>query len=138
MSGDEYVPAALCLRDQLRFSGSSCPLTLVYDESKLSDESIARVTRVYGSEQLVALTELFARAKFTVQNARRMVLVDSRARRRAGRLTAANQSIYPSGRDWEWELGALQKLWLWALPPTLFPVVAFLDLDTLISANLDP
>ena len=135
---DQYVPAALCLQNQLRHLGSVCPLTLVYDESTVSEEPLARLRRAFGSRRLIALSDLVARAEPAVRHAQGGGRArGKRLRRRAGHLTTGNRSTR-AGPALAWELRTLQKLWLWSLPKRRYPVVAFIDLDMLVLANLDP
>ena len=133
LSGDIFVPAAICLLRQLRRVNSACPVSLVVDAANVSPNNTRRVVREFGQGSVLRLDTLQTSPAALAAVARASkVPLGGRGKKVAGRLT--NISLSSSSK---WEIKALHKLWLFALPDSLFPLACFLDLDVLVLANID-
>ena len=132
LTTDAYVEAALCLHTQLRLLKSTCPLVLVYDDAYLSAAALSRLQQSFAANHLLPLSSLIERSAAQIARARQTVCT-SRKCAKGGRLT--NNSYRASGGLLE--VHSVKKIWLWALPSTRFPIACYLDLDVLITSNLD-
>ena len=151
ISGDAYMPAALCLKQQLVRLRSRWPLLLVHDDRPgwaLSASSTARLRVAYGQEVLVPLTRLMGRLNWTdravygVPNEPRF-----RSERRA-RDRWPRRRLLPSLEQMQGKSGAAAackqcawltpwlKLWVWGLNET-YEQLLLLDLDVLLLRNID-
>jgi hypothetical protein len=131
INSDDYVGTALCLRAQMRRVGSACPLLLMYgtlydDRSeRLSGEAIVRLQGAF--DRLVPISELalmvdqwHARVDSTAASRTRDNISVTRP--------AGGRRLYTSVSQTH------AKVYIWALP---WERVAYLDLDTLLLANID-
>ena len=127
INSDDYVGAALCLRAQMRRVGSACPLLLMYDDrsERLSGEAIVRLQGAF--DRLVPISELalmvdqwHARVDSTAASRTRDNISVTRP--------AGGRRLYTSVSQTH------AKVYIWALP---WERVAYLDLDTLLLANID-
>ena len=156
LSGDRYVAGAFCLHRSLVALGSACPLVLVYDdrfaERAPSNASLRLLVRTFGPENLVPITSLFSqlpgishrvRTNFSVwrefrfEQRRPLPAPTAVSPRRSRRVPAtAGRRLY--AMTFGAELYATHlKLWLWALPAAQYPRIVLLDLDMVVTANLD-
>lgn len=131
LSTDSFVDAALCLHNQLRLVRSACDHVLVYDDRALTAAAIGRLSTIFPPQNLIPLAMLVSRSQAQVARARQQNLT-SRGRAFAGRLTREDGTSRGT-----FAAEAVKKLWLWALPPERFPLACILDLDVLVTANLD-
>ena len=111
--------AALCFKQQMVHVGTRCPLHLAVADhingSALSNNSMAALGQAYGEDRIILLSSLLEAAVATGQRAHGRRLFAS----------ALGKAITTS------------KILLWALPPSRFPKVAFIDVDVLVLRNVD-
>ena len=136
ISNDLFLDAALCLPKQLQQHGSTCPFALVYDADFVSRPALDSLKRAH--VRVLPLQSLIQRAEETIRRVQGMPLApkNARARHLAGRLTS-NTSFAKLHRS-SLTVAMLHKVWMWALPPSEFPMACFIDLDVLVRSNLDP
>ena len=64
VSGDRYVPGAVCLRRSIAGAGNRCPMDVVYDdrlpERNLSADSFALLANTFGTERVFSLARIMA------------------------------------------------------------------------------
>ena len=139
VSGDTFVPYALCLVSMLRRVNTTCPIAIVYDDvnpsRRLPDASLRALQTARAVSELIPLSALIQRA------------LRHPAIAWTGALPAATQTTRTSievptsaGRRLLSKDGfgvASNKLWLWALDPRRYPRVAYLDVDVAVLHNID-
>lgn len=111
LSGESFVKAALCLRRQLTRVQTTCPLLLLYEDATISAAAHVQLEQAYGPSSLIPISALAANLARTTSFVGRRLF----------------QSITQT----------LPKLWIWALPPTQYPLLLYLDIDVLITENID-
>ena len=64
VSGDKYVPGAVCLRRSMLAAGNRCPMDLIYDDRvaqrNLSAVAWQTLARAYGPSHLFSLSQIMA------------------------------------------------------------------------------
>lgn len=108
LSGRSHLNAALCLRRQLIRVRSLCPLLLVYDDNTVPSEAREALERAYGAANVISISSL-----------------------------RHSTSENPGRRLYQTVQTTLPKLWIWALPPTRYPRLFYMDLDVLVNSNID-
>ena len=98
----------------------------------VGDCALSRLQQSFAANHLLPLSSLIERSAAQIARARQTVCT-SRKCAKGGRLT--NNSYRGSGGLLE--VHSVKKIWLWALPSTRFPIACYLDLDVLITSNLD-
>lgn len=129
INSDSYVGAALCLLQQFRRVHSVCPLILLYDDrsGRLSAESIVQLRRAF--ERMVPISELATVVqRLGSERVRTRDSSHNDARRRSTQAAPVGRRLYTSVTQTH------AKVYVWALP---WDRVAYLDLDTLLLANID-
>jgi hypothetical protein len=114
LHGSKHVAPALCLRRQFASVQSLCPLLLVFDDLSITADDMDRLKQAYGAKNMIAISTL-----------RDSIAPVSRAARNDGR------------RLYQQVTMTLPKLWVWALPAARFPLLFYLDLDILVTQNID-
>mmetsp|Transcript_8603 Transcript_8603/g.22479 ORF Transcript_8603/g.22479 Transcript_8603/m.22479 type:complete len:327 (+) Transcript_8603:66-1046(+) len=126
VSGDKYVPGAMCLRRSLSASGNRCPMDIIFDdrtpERNLSSKSWQLLVNAYGSERLFPLSKIMAAHPSSVAD---MQYSAPTPRHRAGR------GLFERGVE---HMATHAKLWLWGLPRSRLVV---LDSDMVVRGPLD-
>ena len=103
LSGERYVPGALCLAHALRMVGSSCPIRLVIDDrtaAPLSARSLRQLAAAYSPEPHLLTSELMARIE-----------AYSKGHPPAGRRLRSRNFAHPEG----WKETTYLKLMVWAI-----------------------
>ena len=124
LSGDSYVPGALCLWAQMHRLKSRCALLLVYDDRDgfgLSAGSLQRIRATFGPGRVLKLSSLFARmggARTAVYGHRNFTAI----RRKPMRFSFEGRRLLPrsSGMGLHADVTSWLKLWLWAIPPSRY------------------
>ena len=162
LSGENYVPLALCLHRQLLQHKSRCPLLVVVDDvtagRNLSQASFSSLRIAVGASQVVPLSSLVARAFAEPEAAWPPPSQFSGiggivgGGGGGGKSSSSNSSSLgcatinsnqhqcgslASSQRKNRFLGAANKYWLWALDAARYPRVAYLDLDVLLLRNVD-
>jgi hypothetical protein len=112
-AGDQAIPAALCLKHQMRRVNSSCPLHIVVEDRpgrEMSANGLARLQHVYGKARVVSMSTLVNNAR-TQGLGRRLI------------------------KDQFGAAASTSKFWLWAWPAE--EKLAYLDTDVLLLRNVD-
>ena len=126
VSGDKYVPGAICLLRSLRATGSQCTVDLVYDDRtpslNLSAHALGTLKRVYGAEHIFSLAHIMANHPLSAKD---MDYSTPRRNRHAGR------ALFERGVE---HMATHSKLWLWGMPRSR---VVILDSDMVALAPLD-
>ncbi len=128
VSGDKYVPGALCLRRSLSAAGNHCPMDIVYDdrthERNLSAHSFALLANAYGADRVFSLGRIMANHPTSV--------VDMQYSAPAARLRRGQgRGLFERGPE---HMATHAKLWLWGLPRSRSVV---LDSDMVVRGALD-
>jgi hypothetical protein len=103
---------------------TNCRVLLVYDDTTLSASVLARLVRAYGSENTIPISDIVASARATSISAATSPVGKRRKHNSGRRLFHNIQQTVP-------------KLWIWALPAERYPRLAYMDLDVLVTANID-
>ena len=124
LSGEAFVPGALCLWRQFQRVHSVCPLVLVHDDRPgfaLTQRTRQKLEQSFGPANLLPLTEIIRRVHdgFASSNSSMTEYV-----------RAVNHHEQPKQRS-------MLKLFLWALPSERFARVVLLDLDMIVLNNID-
>jgi hypothetical protein len=125
LSSPRFAPAALCIQRQLTRVRTACPLYLVLDDhtwtsmkqSERWQSTVRNIVSVY-SDRIIMLSTLLSEAGHALE---------------ASNMFHSNVSTRASARMF----AQAKKLWLFALPASRFRRIAFLDLDLLITRNID-
>ena len=138
LSGEPFVPLAVCLARQLRVHRSACPLIVVYDDvtagrnlSRASLDKLSREAVRSSLDRLVPLSSLIARAYADpsvawphITEAPSVKMPVSRRDTSPGGITSGSarsvadqhhQRLLPSSQRKNRFVGAANKYWLWAL-----------------------
>ena len=128
------MPQALCLAHQLIRVKTSCPHLLFHDDrptAMLPKETLHRLTQVHS--HVYAASWLWSQANLSASPLPEATATVVRARpltSQAGRRLFESGSQFIAGT-------LLLKLYLWALPPTLWQRIVYIDLDVLVQHNID-
>ena len=141
ISGEQFVPLALCLHERLVRLGSVCPLLIVYDDMRkhraLSRSTLARLaTNSSVAAALVPLSSLIRRAMSDPSmvwrgGASLGTSAQETASASAGEKSYAHQRV---GRDIR--IGS-SRYWMWAFDPARYERLVYLDVDLLLLRNVD-
>jgi hypothetical protein len=127
VSGEKYVPGAMCLRRSLSASGNSCPMDLIFDdrtpERNLSLQSWRLLADAYGLDRLFPLSRIMAAHPSSATDME--YATPAHQHRRSGR------ALFERGVEL---MATHAKLWLWGLPRSRLVV---LDSDMVVRGPLD-
>ena len=129
VSGEAYIPHALCWAKQLRHLNHTCPIVIVYDDV---DRSSARISMASlaslrsAATSVIPLSSLVQRAQSDPAVGWHGPLPTHWVQRRARRRRLLSDGLLASN-----------KLWLWGLDAKRFPRCLYMDTDVAILHNLD-
>ena len=137
LAGDDYVRPVLCLAEQLRRVRSRCQFAVILLTEELSVRHRRELLRAVGSPKY-----LISHASLELGGANEWADVTRAANgSRQGSSLLGHRSHQGSGllgrRLYSDVLTTFYKLASWALPPSMFDLVVFIDVDTIILQNLD-
>jgi hypothetical protein len=134
ISGEAYALLALCLRRQLVHHRTGCPMLVVVDDLTKGRNLSAGTTAALMAElEVVTLSSLVSRA-FSEHDMSWPPPRDARAAGGASHTVAAPMQQVTHHNHFA---SAGNKHYLWALDPSRYPLVAYLDVDTLVLQNVD-
>ena len=133
VSGDRYVPGAVCLRRSIAGAGNRCPMDVVYDdrlpERNLSADSFALLANTFGTERVFSLARIMADHPTSIADMHYSA-PSARVGRR-GRGLFETRRLFERGPE---HMATHAKLWLWGLPRSRSVV---LDSDMVVRGALD-
>ena len=130
ISGDKYLPGAVCLRRSLLAAGNRCPMDIVYDDRSpqlnLSAKAREILLEVYGAQHLFSLTQIMARHPSSLAD-----MAYSAPRSRAARAQVGRQ-LFERGIE---HMATHSKLWFWG--HVARSRLVMLDADMVVLGPLD-
>lgn len=132
VSGDKYVPGAVCLRRSLHAAGSHCPMDLIYDdrspEHNLSAPALSLLATAYGEDRLFSLARLMSDHPTSMADMEYAMPPSKRLRRAPAK---GGRRLFERGRE---HMATHAKLWFWSLPRARS---VLLDSDMVVRGSLD-
>ena len=136
LSGEAFLPGALCLWRQLRRVHSVCPLVLVHDDRPgfvLPQRTRQKLERSFGPANLLPLTEIISRVHDGFMSSNSSMTYRSSNSSMTDYVHAIKHQEPTSVARQR----SMLKLFLWALPRERFARVVLLDLDMIVLNNID-
>ena len=135
VSGDKYVPGAVCLRRSMLAAGNRCPMDLIYDDRvaqrNLSAVAWQTLAHAYGPSHLFSLSQIMAQHP---QSALEMEYSAPQIRARHGgrqHNSLIGRGLFERGVE---HMATHSKLWLFGMPRKRLVV---LDSDMVVLGPLD-